>query len=187
MIVSFDRQFAYSLGIPVRLLDAVFKFSCHSNCHIVGRGSCSGISNVNYPSPNSYLLVDRMYKMIFLAIITGVISAILGVFFSFLGSNLPTGPFMVISSSLLFAMAYLFSPKNGRITNWYRYLQLKSKVRKENTLKMIYHYLEKNAEAKEGVNIEVSELLRTSKGDTKGKLSSLRIRKIQVLNWKIKN
>ena len=127
------------------------------------------------PAATAYLLADRMNKMIFSAIVIGVISAILGVFFSFLGSNLPTGPFMVISSSLLFAMAYLFSPKNGRITNWYRYLQLKSKVRKENTLKMIYHYLEKNAEAKEGVNIEVSELLRTSKGDTKGKLSSLRI------------
>ena len=177
LIVSFDRQFAYSLGLPVRLLDAVFQMflaiAIVISLQAVGAVLVSAMLII--PAATAYLLADRMYKMIFLAIIIGVISAILGVFFSFLGSNLPTGPFMVISSSLLFAMAYLFSPKNGRITNWYRYLQLKSKVRKENTLKLIYHYLEKNAEAKEGVNIEVSELLRTSKGDTKGKLSSLRI------------
>ena len=53
---------------------------------------------------------------------------------------------------------------------------------------MIYHYLEKNAEAKEGVNIEVSELLRTSKGERKVNFLLLGfLKNLGVLNWKIKN
>ena len=125
------------------------------------------------PAATAYLLVDRMNKMIVFAMILGVMSATLGVFFSFLGSNLPTGPFMVISSSLLFLMAYLFSPKNGRITKWLRYMKLKSKVRNENTLKLIYHYLEKNSEARTGIQIEISELVKLKKVSTKSMLSDL--------------
>ncbi len=115
LVISFDRQFAYSIGISVRLLDAVFQMflavAIVVSLQAVGVVLVSAMLII--PAATAYLLVDRMNKMIVFAMILGVMSATLGVFFSFLGSNLPTGPFMVISSSLLFLMAYLFSPKNG--------------------------------------------------------------------------
>ena len=175
LVISFDRQFAYSIGISVRLLDAVFQMflavAIVVSLQSVGVVLVSAMLII--PAATAYLLVDRMNKMIVFAMILGVMSATLGVFFSFLGSNLPTGPFMVISSSLLFLMAYLFSPKNGRITKWLRYMKLKSKVRNENTLKLIYHYLEKNSEARTGIQIEISELVKLKKVSTKSMLSDL--------------
>ena len=175
LVISFDRQFAYSIGISVRLLDAVFQMflavAIVVSLQAVGVVLVSAMLII--PAATAYLLVDRMNKMIVFAMILGVMSATLGVFFSFLGSNLPTGPFMVISSSLLFLMAYLFSPKNGRITKWLRYMKLKSKVRNENTLKLIYHYLEKNSEALTGIQIEISELVKLKKVSTKSMLSDL--------------
>ena len=175
LVISFDRQFAYSIGISVRLLDAVFQMflavAIVVSLQAVGVVLVSAMLII--PAATAYLLVDRMNKMIVFAMILGVMSATLGVFFSFLGSNLPTGPFMVISSSLLFLMAYLFSPKNGRITKWLRYMKLKSKVRNENTLKLIYHYLEKNSEARTGIQIEISELVKLKKVSTKSMLSDL--------------
>ena len=175
LVISFDRQFAYSIGISVRLLDAVFQMflavAIVVSLQSVGVVLVSAMLII--PAATAYLLVDRMNKMIVFAMILGVMSATLGVFFSFLGSNLPTGPFMVISSSLLFLMAYLFSPKNGRITKWFRYMKLKSKVRNENTLKLIYHYLEKNSEARTGIQIEISELVKLKKVSTKSMLSDL--------------
>ncbi|MGC6434802.1 MAG: iron dependent repressor, metal binding and dimerization domain protein, partial [Verrucomicrobiales bacterium] len=159
----------------VRLLDAVFQMflavAIVVSLQAVGVVLVSAMLII--PAATAYLLVDRMNKMIVFAMILGVMSATLGVFFSFLGSNLPTGPFMVISSSLLFLMAYLFSPKNGRITKWFRYMKLKSKVRNENTLKLIYHYLEKNSEARTGIQIEISELVKLKKVSTKSMLSDL--------------
>ena len=175
LVISFDRQFAYSIGISVRLLDAVFQMflavAIVVSLQAVGVVLVSAMLII--PAATAYLLVDRMNKMIVIAMILGVMSATLGVFFSFLGSNLPTGPFMVISSSLLFLMAYLFSPKNGRITKWLRYMKLKSKVLNENTLKLIYHYLEKNSEARTGIQIEISELVKLKKVSTKSMLSDL--------------
>lgn len=175
LVISFDRQFAYSIGISVRLLDAVFQMflavAIVVSLQAVGVVLVSAMLII--PAATAYLLVDRMNKMIVIAMVLGVMSATLGVFFSFLGSNLPTGPFMVISSSLLFLMAYLFSPKNGRITRWFRYMKLKSKVRNENTLKLIYHYFEKNSEARTGIQIEISELVKLKKVSTKSMLSDL--------------
>ena len=175
LVISFDRQFAYSIGISVRLLDAVFQMflavAIVVSLQAVGVVLVSAMLII--PAATAYLLVDRMNKMIVFAMTLGVMSATLGVFFSFLGSNLPTGPFMVISSSLLFLMAYLFSPKNGRITKWFRYMKQKSKVRNENTLKLIYHYLEKNSEARTGIQIEISELVKLKKVSTKSMLSDL--------------
>ena len=175
LVISFDRQFAYSIGISVRLLDAVFQMflavAIVVSLQAVGVVLVSAMLII--PAATAYLLVDRMNKMIVFAMILGVMSATLGVFFSFLGSNLPTGPFMVISSSLLFLMAYLFSPKNGRIMKWFRYMKLKSKVRSENTLKLIYHYIEKNSEVRTGIQIEISELVKLKKVTTKSMLSDL--------------
>ena len=83
LIVSFDRQFAYSLGIPVRLLDAVFQMflaiAIVISLQAVGVVLVSAMLII--PAATAYLLADRMNKMIFSAIVIGVISAILGVFF----------------------------------------------------------------------------------------------------------
>ncbi|MFL2451028.1 MAG: iron chelate uptake ABC transporter family permease subunit [Verrucomicrobiales bacterium] len=176
LIISFDRQFAYSLGIPVRFLDALFQMFLAAA--IVVSLQAVGVVLVSamliIPAATAYLLVDRMSRMIFLAMILGVLSAALGVFFSFLGSNLPTGPFMVISSSLLFLLTYLFSPKNGRLTEWFKFIGLKAKVRNENLLKLLYNYLEANSRVREGVEIKISDLASLKKATQTNVISGLK-------------
>jgi len=83
--------------------------------------------------------------MLWVAAAIGMLSAVLGVFFSFLGSNLPTGPFMVLGASSVFLVAYLFAPRHGRVTRWWRHRSRCRDVSNENTLKSIYRILEKDA------------------------------------------
>jgi manganese/zinc/iron transport system permease protein len=80
--------------------------------------------------------------MLILAALFGLLAGVLGALLSFLGNNLPTGPFMVLAASLLFAAAFLFSPRHGIAVKWWRHRSRARRVQRENTLKAIYHVLE---------------------------------------------
>ena len=49
------------------------------------------------PAAAAYLLTDRLSRMLWLSAVFGLVAGALGAFFSFLGPNLPTGPFMVLA------------------------------------------------------------------------------------------
>lgn len=160
LAISFDRQFAISIGFPVRILDAVFQmflaFAIVISLQAVGVVLVSAM--LITPAATAYLLVDRMHRMLWIAMGVGMLSAIIGVFLSFLGSNLPTGPFMVLSASSIFTIAYLFSPKYGRFTKWIRYRARVKKVREENSLKSIYHVLESRGLDRSGNKVLMEDL-----------------------------
>ena len=160
LAISFDRQFAVSIGYPVRILEALFQmflaFAIVISLQAVGVVLVSAM--LITPAATAYLLVDRMHRMVWIAMGIGIVSAIIGVFLSFLGSNLPTGPFMVLSASSIFTMAYLFSPKYGRFTKWLRYRNRAKKVREENSLKSIYHVLERRGMESSGNRVLITDL-----------------------------
>lgn len=160
LAISFDRQFAGSIGFPVRILEALFQmflaFAIVISLQAVGVVLVSAM--LITPAATAYLLVDRMHRMLWIAMGVGMLSAVIGVFLSFLGSNLPTGPFMVLSASSIFTMAYLFSPKYGRFTKWLRYRARVKKVREENSLKSIYHVLESRGMESSGNTVLMKDL-----------------------------
>ncbi|HIG84916.1 MAG TPA: ABC transporter [Verrucomicrobia bacterium] len=160
LAISFDRQFAVSIGFPVRILEALFQmflaFAIVISLQAVGVVLVSAM--LITPAATAYLLVDRMHRMLWIAMGVGMLSAVIGVFLSFLGSNLPTGPFMVLSASSIFTMAYLFSPKYGRFTKWLRHRARVKKVREENSLKSIYKVLESKGLESSGNRVLMKDL-----------------------------
>src|SRR5690606_4959529 len=64
-----------------------------------------------------------------------------GAFLSFLGPNLPTGPFMVLGASVDFGGAFFFGPRHDVITRWWRQRSRARRRHRENILKSIYHVL----------------------------------------------
>ncbi len=160
LAISFDRQFAVSIGFPVRILEALFQmflaFAIVISLQAVGVVLVSAM--LITPAATAYLLVDRMHRMLWIAMGVGMLSAVIGVFLSFLGSNLPTGPFMVLSASSIFTMAYFFSPKYGRFTKWLRCRTRVKKVREENSLKSIYHVLESRGMESSGNTVSMKDL-----------------------------
>jgi Mn-dependent DtxR family transcriptional regulator len=88
-----------------------------------------------------------------LSALIGVVTAALGAFLSFLGSNLPTGPFMVLSGSVLFGAAFLFSPRQGWLTRLWRQKSQQSRIERENLLKAMYHLAEKRDFSEEGITL----------------------------------
>jgi manganese/zinc/iron transport system permease protein len=67
-----------------------------------------------------------------------MISSVLGAFFSFLRSNLPTGPCMVVAASSIFVVTLLFSPLHGMVPRTFQRIRRRRRADMENLLKAIY-------------------------------------------------
>ncbi|MFT4546584.1 MAG: ABC-type Mn2+/Zn2+ transport system permease subunit [Pseudoalteromonas tetraodonis] len=163
LVISFDPGFARSAGLPVALLDHVMMmflaFAIVVALQAVGVVLVSAL--LITPAATAYLMTDRLHRMLLISGFIGMFSAALGVFLSFLGGKLPSGPFMVLAASFVFATAYLFAPRHGTLTRWWRRKNRSRQIRNENTLKAIYRVLEDRGFKGEGVTLqELAELRR---------------------------
>ena len=64
------------------------------------------------PAATAYLLTDRLSAMLWLAALCGVVSSVVGLYFSFV-YDLTSGAVIVLVAATLFALAFAFSPKHG--------------------------------------------------------------------------
>ncbi|MDX1950812.1 MAG: iron chelate uptake ABC transporter family permease subunit [Verrucomicrobiota bacterium] len=158
LVSSFDPGFARVAGFPVRALHytlmLLLAFSVVVALQAVGVVLVSAM--LITPAAAAYLLTDRLHRMLWISSLVGMFAGVLGAFFSFLKPNLPTGPFMVLGATTVFAGAFLFSPKHGVVVHWWKFRSRGARVKRENTMKGIYHVLEDHAFNGEGV--ELTEL-----------------------------
>lgn len=162
LAMSFDPAFAVSIGLPVKaihyMLMALLAFAIVVSLQAVGVVLVSAM--LITPAASAYLLTDRMKHMLVLSAIFGMLAGAIGAFLSFLGNNLPTGPFMVIGASVVFVLAYFFAPKHGVLTRWYRHLRRRQRVRMENMLKAMHRVMEDRDFHGEGVSVKELATLR---------------------------
>jgi ABC-type Mn2+/Zn2+ transport system permease subunit/Mn-dependent DtxR family transcriptional regulator len=160
-LTSFDAGFARSLGMPVRVfhygLMLLLAFAIVASLQAVGVVLVSAMLVI--PAAAAYLLTDRLGPMLLLAAVFGMCSGALGAFFSFVGRNLPTGPFMVLAAGAVFAAALFLGPRHGILPRWLRHRSRSARTRRENTLKSVYHVLENEGFRAESIGLgELAEL-----------------------------
>lgn len=162
LAVSFDSGFARAVGIRVRLfhygLMLLLAFSVVASLQAVGVVLVSAMLII--PAAAAYLLTDRLHVMLLLAALFGAVSGLVGAFFSYLGNDLPTGPFMVLAASVVFATAFLFGPRHGLLPRWWRDRSRVTRIAVENMLKAIYHVREQKEFSEEGVRLSELESWR---------------------------
>jgi ABC-type Mn2+/Zn2+ transport system permease subunit/Mn-dependent DtxR family transcriptional regulator len=165
LVTSFDAGFARAVGMPTHLIHhsimLLLAFAIVVALQAVGVVLVSAM--LITPAAAAYLLTDRMNRMLIIASAFGMISGVLGAFLSFLGNNLPTGPFMVLGASTVFAGAFLLGPKHGVLVRWWKRRSRADRIRRENALKSIYRVLEEREFHGEGVSLrELAQLRRES-------------------------
>ena len=64
------------------------------------------------PASTAYLLTDRLSNMLVISSVFGVISSLLGVYFSFI-YDVATGGAIVVVASIIFFITLLIAPKHG--------------------------------------------------------------------------
>jgi manganese/zinc/iron transport system permease protein len=113
--------------------------------------------------------------MLVLSALFGLCSGAIGAFFSFVGRNLPTGPFMVLAAAAVFCLALFLGPRHGIVPRWWRHRSRAVRIRGENTLKSIYHVLETEDFRRDVVTIsELAERRRETIEEVERQVAAVR-------------
>lgn len=114
LVTSFDETMGAAYGLPVRLIHYFLMtlLTMVTVASLQTVGIVLVVAMLITPAAAAYLLTDRLWIMIFLAAGIGVISSVVGLYFSFT-YNLASGATIVISATAIFALIFLFSPKHG--------------------------------------------------------------------------
>lgn len=116
LVTSFDPTMAEAYGLPVKLIHYFLMtlLTMVTVASLQTVGIVLVVAMLITPAATAYLLTDRLSVMIFLSAGIGVISSVVGLYFSFT-YNLASGATIVLVSTVLFLLAFSFSPKQGII------------------------------------------------------------------------
>ena len=138
-IVSFDPIMAASIGLPTRLihtlLTAMIALVCVAGISMVGVIMIVGL--LITPAALAYLLSDRLPLMMVLAAIAGVLSVVLGLYFSEWVNASGGGAIMFIGF-LLFLVGCVVAPRYGMLAAWLRRRSAVPQFDMEDVLKCAY-------------------------------------------------
>src|SRR5699024_2914338 len=115
-ITTFDPTMAKAFGLPVDKINygimILLTLVSVASLHTVG--VILVVALLLTRASSAYLLKSSLSKMVGLSALLGVISATIGLYFSF-SYNLPSGAVIVLVAASIFVLALLFSPKQGLV------------------------------------------------------------------------
>lgn len=116
LVSTFDPTFAASYGLPNKLIHYVIMIllTMVTVASLQTVGIILVVAMLITPASTAYLLTNRLWVMILLAAFFGALSSIIGLYFSFV-YNLSSGATIVLVSTALFLLSFLFSPKQGLV------------------------------------------------------------------------
>lgn len=113
-LFAFDPTHAYAIGLSPRWLSALM-LGLLAITAVVGLQSVGVVLVVAMliiPGATAYLLTDRFSTMLVIAPTMSVISAIIGLYFSYY-LDTATGGMIVLTMGIIFTGVYLFAPRQG--------------------------------------------------------------------------
>ena len=114
LVVSFDPVLAATLRLPAELLRnlmlILLAVTIVVSMQTVGVGLVAAM--LVTPGATAYLLTRRLPSMMLVAALLGAFSSIAGLFVSYY-ANIASGSAIVLTATMLFILAYLFSPRRG--------------------------------------------------------------------------
>jgi manganese/zinc/iron transport system permease protein len=152
--ITFNRDYAKSLGISVRQIDAII-FVLIVLAVVIGIRSVGVVlmsAMLIGPAVAARQFTNKLSIMFILSGFFGLLSGFLGNYLSletslYLSAHypntrlaLPTGPMIVLVSSCLCLLALLFSPKRGLLLRLIRSARFRYRMTFENILKSIWRY-----------------------------------------------
>ncbi|EAC2436126.1 metal ABC transporter permease [Listeria monocytogenes] len=114
LVSSFDPVMAEAYGLNVKFLHyfLMLLLTLVTVSALKTVGIILVVAMLITPAATAYLLTNKLSKMIVLASTFGAVSAIIGLYFSYI-FNLASGAAMVLVATIIFFIAFLFAPKQG--------------------------------------------------------------------------
>lgn len=114
LVSSFDPTMAQAYGLPIRAIHYLIMIllTLVTVASLQTVGVVLVVAMLITPASTAYLLTNKLWVMITLSATFGAVSAVLGLYFSFV-YNLPSGAVIVLVATLFFIIAFIFAPKQG--------------------------------------------------------------------------
>lgn len=114
LVSSFDETMAAVYGLKTRFIHygIMVLLTLVTVASLQTVGVILVVSLLVTPASTTYLLTNRLSMMVVLSSFFGALSAVIGLYFSFI-YNLPSGPVIALVATVLFILAFAFSPKQG--------------------------------------------------------------------------
>lgn len=114
LVSSFDPTMAAAYGLPTRVIHYFLMtlLTLVTVASLQTVGIILVVAMLITPASTAYLLTNRLWVMLYLSAGVGVLSSILGLYFSYT-YNLASGATIVLAATALFVLAFVFSPKQG--------------------------------------------------------------------------
>lgn len=142
-VSTFQPVIAQTMGISVQMvhyfLMLLLSFAVVASLQTVG--VILVVAMLITPSSTALLLSNRLHWVIFLSGIIGMISAILGLFFSILWETTP-GPAMAVTATLIYLLTAFLAPNRGLLARYIQKRNHHKRIRLEDTLKQAFRLQE---------------------------------------------
>jgi manganese/zinc/iron transport system permease protein len=144
--VSFDSDFAQSLGWPVYGIDLLL-MSLVAAAVVIGLPTV-GVIMVSalliMPGATARFWTDRLSVMLVLSAIFGFVTGVIGTILSATFDRLPAGPIIVLTGSALFLASMLFGIRRGAIARFFAHRRFQREWDSRRFLQSIYELIEES-------------------------------------------
>ncbi|WP_043530276.1 metal ABC transporter permease [Litchfieldella xinjiangensis] len=130
LLVCFDAEYAYTTGIRTRRIDMLMLLLLLA-VTVIGlkvTGLILIVALTIIPPVTGRFWTNRPLHMVAIASVCGALAGYLGVTLSSIRSGLPTGPLIVLSAFMLFALSLLLSPRRGIVAKLAAHQRFKTQV-----------------------------------------------------------
>jgi manganese/zinc/iron transport system permease protein len=144
-LIAFNRQYAHTLGVKVNgyelLLALLIVLAVVVGLQLVGVVLMAAV--LLTPAAAARFWSNQLARILIIAAALGALSAFISTHISYMAPAMPTGPWMVVSLSILFFISLLLAPHKGLLNRLRQRRQLGRKVAAENILRTLYKLLER--------------------------------------------
>ncbi|MCU0318078.1 MAG: metal ABC transporter permease [Amoebophilaceae bacterium] len=139
-LVAFDKAFAQASGLPVRRLELLLT-SLTVLAIVVGIRAVGillmAVMLITPPAAARFW-TNHLPTMVLLAAVLGMIAGLAGSFVSYIAPAMPTGPWIVMTISVVAYGSFLLAPRRGLLARRIRQRKHQKKTLTENILKLFY-------------------------------------------------
>ena len=163
-LVSFDSEFAATLGFPVRIVDILLT-TLLVVAVVIGLQAVGVIlmsAMVVAPAAGARQWTDRLDVMVVIAAVFGAVSSVIGAVVSSTTPGLSTGPVIVLVVSTMAVLSLFFAAKRGLFWDWLRRRRNRSQMLRNTVLSDLYRLEQQHPDDVRGHSAETLSAMAAS-------------------------